>query len=173
MRSMDNPNEERLKRLFQQRKKSLENIEDFENSFVIFARSILRDVVKKVESQLPKNIDGLKIYYDDPYRYTDNRYLAIVTLDNYRPTVKNDDSTGLFSNVIHVGGGGRYNRRAFGPSIKFEGTEYNGEVSIFFNKYGYDSATYEKQKEVLVKDLDYDKTFGIIVDFFEYLFDEN
>lgn len=168
---MPTTDEERLKRVLARRRQSQSSIDDFDSDFVLFSRKTLRDVVQAVENTADMGSDGIKIIYDDPYRFTNNSYLAYVVLTKEQPKRPTDSATR--ANVVTYFPSstqivGRTNPN--GPSIKFEGSPHTGEVNVYFNVYGMDATNNQKKGTYLVKDLNYDKTFKLIVDFFEELY---
>ncbi len=151
---MDTDNKARLQDILSKRQSSRESIENFESFFVLFARDSLRKVVKEINEQLERTTgESLKVYYDDPIRFTNNQYFAQVVFHGHK-TQSSTGSTGLY-----------YNNNS-GPIIKFEGNPNTAEVdvrSIYSNNEEFET-------KCRAQDLDYDKTFKVILDFLEKVY---
>ncbi|MBB4081144.1 hypothetical protein GGR28_003792 [Lewinella aquimaris] len=168
---MSNENDERLKRLLEKRRRSQSSIENFDSQFVLFSRKTLRDVIDRIESTDGFGSSEIKLYYDDPFRFTpNNSYLVYLVLIGEKPkpitTDQFNNSIDIITSQMYSSSRGRLN----GPSIKFEGSVYSGEVTISFNVFGMDPNRYEEHDKKLVDELEFNTTYKIVVDFFEKLY---
>lgn len=153
---VEDNNLDRLQEILSKRKHSKESIEDFESFFVRFSRDTLRQVIKKVNSQLEKSTgESLKIHYDDPTRFNNDQFFVQVVLSNADRSPYASDGIITFHN------------RASSPAIRFEGDPRTGQVKVSIISSNRDD--YDVQS-IMVRDLDYDKTFELVLNFLEKVY---
>lgn len=149
---MDKNTHQRLREILNERRKNMQSIREFDDLFYKFSRRILMTSAIEISRFLEQETgDFLKIFKDDPIKFNNARYFAMVVLNSRveRRMVE------FLSNESN-------------PSLKFEGQEINGRVVV--SQKLIDDKEFKEIGIYQIIDLNEKITSELLVNFIENVF---
>lgn len=143
----------RLQTLIDKRKEDLVSVKQFDDLFFKSMKIDLKEIVYSISQLLERQTDdALKIFYDDPYDFTNSPYFAMVQL------------------FIGAHRGFYLDNTKRNPAIKFEGQEINAKVKIFYKLPNQDK--YKEIREINIQKLTKEYLATTIIEFIDQVYNK-